>query len=263
MAALKLHYFDLPGRAEITRICLALGKVPHEARMNLLRLPAYVPCLLADCGALSDLQRGQVTSQTHMTVFFFAINRTQEVIYEYWTEWPREKAKMPFGQVPVLELEDGKMLAQSRAIECYVAKLAGLYPDDPLKAALADQAVFLSDIWESFAPTVRLPLESKIKAQEVVVNTKIREKLQHLTKLLLEKPGEYVAGDTLSYGDAAIYGNLCNLVSGFLPGVPKDLLDEYPVLKAFRNKIASIPAIKEHYEKHGEGYRAAFKPDVA
>ena len=45
-------------------------------------------------------------------------------------------------------------------------------------------------------------------------------------------------------------------------GVPPTLLDEYPVLKAYRNKIASVPAIKEYYDKHGEGYRAAFKSDA-
>ncbi len=45
-------------------------------------------------------------------------------------QWPELKPKMPFGQVPVLEV-DGKMLAQSSAMERYVAKLVGLMPEDP------------------------------------------------------------------------------------------------------------------------------------
>ncbi|EFJ52621.1 hypothetical protein VOLCADRAFT_102603 [Volvox carteri f. nagariensis] len=212
---LKLHYFGLPGRAETSRICLTIGKVPYE-----------------------------------------------DVIYEFKT-WQEHKAKMPFGQVPVLELEDGKMLAQSGAIERYVAKLAGLYPDDPLQAALADQAAFqMSDILELFTPTFQMSPEEKVKARQEILATKGKEKMLYLSKLL-ETSGEYVAGDKLSYGDIVIFATLSNLVSGFMDGVPKDLLDEYPVLKAFRNKIASIPAVKEHYEKHGEGYRAAFKPDAA
>ena len=47
-----------------------------------------------------------------------------------------------------------------------------------------------------------------------------------------------------------------------LPGVPHTLLEGYPVLKAFRNKIANEPGVKALYEKHGEGLRAAFKPDA-
>ncbi len=46
------------------------------------------------------------------------------------------------------------------------------------------------------------------------------------------------------------------------PGIPADLYNQYPVLKAFRNKIANEPAIKAYYEKNGEGMRAAYKPDA-
>ncbi|GLI67534.1 hypothetical protein VaNZ11_011748 [Volvox africanus] len=211
---LKLHYFGFPGRAEASRLCLAVGNVPYE-----------------------------------------------EVIYTQGT-WPEHKGQMPFGQVPVLEMEDGKMLAESLAIERYVAKLAGLYPEDPLQAALADQAAFLSDIWEVFAHTIYMPLSQKISVRRELLVTKIAPKLQNLSKLL-ETSGEYVAGGKLSYGDVVVFVNLCSLSSGILPGVPTDLLKDYPVLKAYRNRIACIPAIKEFYEKRGEGFRAAFKPDAA
>ncbi|GIM13523.1 hypothetical protein Vretimale_16620 [Volvox reticuliferus] len=149
-----------------------------------------------------------------------------------------------------------------RMSERYAAKLAGLYPEDPLKAALADQAAFLSDIWEVFAHTIYMPLAQKIAVRRELLVTKIAPKLQNLTKLL-ETSDEYVAGDKLSYGDIVVFVSLSSLISGILPGVPRDLLEDYPVLKAYRNRIASIPAIKEFYEKRGEGFRAAFKPDAA
>lgn len=40
------------------------------------------------------------------------------------------------------------------------------------------------------------------------------------------------------------------------------MLNEYPVLKAFRSKIASEPAVKAYYEKNCEGIRAFYKPDA-
>jgi glutathione S-transferase len=39
-----------------------------------------------------------------------------------------EKAKAPYGQFPVLEAADGSLLAQSQAIEKFLAKEAGLLP---------------------------------------------------------------------------------------------------------------------------------------
>ena len=39
-------------------------------------------------------------------------------------EWPKHKAEMPFGQMPVLE-EDGKQLGQSYAIARYLARKYG------------------------------------------------------------------------------------------------------------------------------------------
>jgi glutathione S-transferase len=90
--ALKLLYFPLPGRAEVTRLVLTYGGIPF--------------------------------TDQHVTE----------------KDWPDLKGKLPFGQVPVLEV-DGKQLAQSAAIERYVAKLAGLHPTDPWQAAKVDEAV--------------------------------------------------------------------------------------------------------------------------
>ncbi|KAG2488853.1 hypothetical protein HYH03_012649 [Edaphochlamys debaryana] len=210
---LKLHYFALPGRAEVTRLCLTIGGIPFED-----------------------------------------VHYTQET-------YPAFKAKTPFGQVPVLELEDGKMLAQSGAIDRYVAKLAGLYPEDPLDAAHADQAVFLlTDLMDLFGPTWSLPLEEKVKAREAIMAGKGKEKMGYLAKLVAG--GSYVAGGKLSFADLGVYAVLSSLTSGQYDGVSKTCLDEFPDLKAFRNKIASEPAVKAYYDKHAEGIRAAFKPDA-
>ncbi|KAJ3219827.1 hypothetical protein HDU67_009015 [Dinochytrium kinnereticum] len=70
--------------------------------------------------------------------------------------WPLEKPRTPYGQLPVLvELRDGKQtmqLAQSHAIERYLARKFGLVPEDPVKAAFAD-SVFeayndLNELWK-------------------------------------------------------------------------------------------------------------------
>ena len=59
-------------------------------------------------------------------------------------DWAAIKPTTPFGQVPVLYV-DSKPLAESAAIAAYAAKLGGLMPDDPWKAAKADEAFFFTD----------------------------------------------------------------------------------------------------------------------
>jgi glutathione S-transferase len=52
-------------------------------------------------------------------------------------EFARLKPTLPAGQLPILEV-DGVVYNQSKAIEQYAARRAGLYPLDPAKAVIAD-----------------------------------------------------------------------------------------------------------------------------
>ncbi|KAF1772400.1 Thioredoxin-like fold [Phytophthora cactorum] len=53
------------------------------------------------------------------------------------TDFVKLKPTLPFGQVPVLEL-DGTIYAQSMAIARYAAKIVGPYPNDALEALKVD-----------------------------------------------------------------------------------------------------------------------------
>lgn len=209
---IRLHYFELPGRAELTRIILAYGGIAYE---NVV------------------------------------IDRTT---------WPTVKTTMPFGQVPVLEV-DGKMLAQSSAIDRYAAQLAGLLPSDPWLAAKADELVaFLQEIGDVFRPSFSIKdPEEKLKARAELCAGPVKEKLSKLSSLLEANGGEYFVGNSLSYADLAVFSTLSMLVSGFLDGVPKSMLDDYPILKTHHNRIAALPKIAEHYQ-NAEGLRVSYKP---
>ena len=49
----------------------------------------------------------------------------------------KESGELPYGQVPALAV-GGKILGQSSAIMRYIGKATGLYPEDPVVAALVD-----------------------------------------------------------------------------------------------------------------------------
>uniref|UniRef100_A0A915PCD4 Glutathione S-transferase 1 n=1 Tax=Setaria digitata TaxID=48799 RepID=A0A915PCD4_9BILA len=55
-------------------------------------------------------------------------------------EWPALKSKTPFGHVPILEV-NGKVLAESHAIEKYLARKFGLLGADEWEAAKIDEIV--------------------------------------------------------------------------------------------------------------------------
>lgn len=178
--------------------------------------------------------------------------------------WPELKPTTPFGQVPVLQV-DSQMIAQSAAIDHYAAKLAGLVPTDPLAAALADQAYFfVEDVLQVLVPTFRIkdPEEQK-KARQELAQGALKEKLALLNKLVESRPGKYIAGDSLSLGDLAIFNNLSMMRSGLMAGLPADILDGFPALKSFRNDIASLPAVSAHYAKAQDDTRKnGYTPDV-
>lgn len=55
--------------------------------------------------------------------------------------------KNPAGQVPMLELDDGRVLAQSNAIIAYLARDSALLPTDPFERAKVDEWMF----WEQYS----------------------------------------------------------------------------------------------------------------
>ena len=56
-------------------------------------------------------------------------------------------ALSPMGQVPVIELDDGRALAQSNAIISYLAEGSALLPSDPFQRARVNELLF----WEQYS----------------------------------------------------------------------------------------------------------------
>lgn len=63
------------------------------------------------------------------------------------TKRPEFLAKNPMGQIPVVEFDDGRHLAQSNAIIRYLARGSALLPADPFLQAKIDEWMF----WEQYS----------------------------------------------------------------------------------------------------------------
>ena len=103
-----------------------------------------------------------------------------KVPYEYKRikrqEWPKEKKKFPFGQLPIMIIKD-KQYAHTHSLARFCALESKLYNNDKLKAMVIDQVLdWANEITNKIAPSIRAAMrdkdleKSKRLRKEFVVN---------------------------------------------------------------------------------------------
>jgi glutathione S-transferase len=165
-------------------------------------------------------------------------------------DWPSVKEQAPFHALPTLEV-DGELLTQSNAINRFVGKLAGLYPEDAWQAARCDEVMdAVEDIVMQVVVTFGIEDEAaKRAAREVLVAGPIRLYLTRLQEMLLARGGEYFADGRLTVVDLRVYVWVQNLRSGVLDHVPRDLVDRVaPALVEHHDRISAHPAVVAYYD---------------
>lgn len=162
-------------------------------------------------------------------------------------EFGEVKKTTPLGQVPTLFV-DGRQVTQCNAINRFVGKLAGLYPQDPVQALLCDEIMdALEDVSNKFVATFGLQGDALQQAREALVAGPMTQYLKWTESLL---DGQYFIGDSLSLADLKVFVWTSGLNSGFFDHIPTTLVEEVaPKLAAHHRLIASIPAISEYYSK--------------
>mmetsp|Transcript_72187 Transcript_72187/g.157386 ORF Transcript_72187/g.157386 Transcript_72187/m.157386 type:complete len:227 (+) Transcript_72187:131-811(+) len=225
MPSLKLTYFPFEGIAEKVRLAFAVTETPFED----FRVPRE--------------------------------------------EWPNLKETTPFGQIPVLEIteDDGKTkaLAESGAMLRYIArrfdKTGTLYPIDPESLAEVEEMLHLADdLWREVLPLFlmkngkqfKFGLPADWKEKDEVMSTLANHlatvefpKYMKSFTARLEKTGGYVCfADQMTIADLQ-WLPICRLFESQGMGtLPAGLMDPFPVVKAWMNKMYENPQIRKWYE---------------
>jgi len=188
-----------------------------------------------------------------------------------FTEWPQVKPTLPYGQLPVIDIND-ITINQSTDLLRYASKLAGLYPGDPLEALQVDSLI--SNMGQCFDDTVVKSMMSQAGKDEVLkMRTQFLDKKEgklgtFLAKLDLQigvSSTGYLFEFGLSGADLQLYQAICHLSMGTLDGIPKTYIrDNFDNLDKFRRKVASIEAISarfkdERHPLHNSVYTADFR----
>jgi len=164
-------------------------------------------------------------------------------------QWPATSKTLPLKQCPVLEV-DGVAITQSNAINRYVGKLTGLYPEDPYQALLCDEIMdAMEDLTTKVVATFSIKETEELRAaREALIAGPIKKYLTFLEQRLESAGGEYFADKRLTMADLKVMMSVRQLVSGVLDHIPKDTVSYIaPTIMAHFQRIMDQPKISTHY----------------
>ncbi|KAH6592946.1 hypothetical protein BASA61_004406 [Batrachochytrium salamandrivorans] len=164
------------------------------------------------------------------------------------------KQSYPFGQVPVLLVNDTIQIAQTHAILRYVGVLGGLYPDtDVQKAALVDQINFhISDIMTyAVASLHEQDADQKPKLCKIFVEEKAPAMLRSLDHVIEQHSGgKWAVGDSLTIADLSIYYAVEFLTSGPLSDLLTNISHTYARIFQVHHAVSTHPKVVQWEAAH-------------
>merc|ERR1719273_1767270 len=188
-------------------------------------------------------------------MFYYSDISFNDVVFP-WNQWPEEKVsdKIPFGQVPVLKTQDGRYISQSGSVSRYVAKLTGLYPSDPIEAALSDSIFEMAqDLTTQINRIANLYSDEKfIDERTKYFNPSLTDKLKNITRVLGVKP--FFGGNSPLYGDFLMLHVLEMII--FVKRSEKDNFALQPSLMQWMKRMKELPGICDYLQtrpKSGSG----------
>ena len=156
----------------------------------------------------------------------------------------------PFQAVPVLEV-DGRVISQSNTINRYLGKIAGLYPEDDLQAALCDEVMSaVEDLTHMVVATFEMEEEEKKAVRESLTAGPLSVYLKRFQQYLEDNGGEYFADNRLTIADLKMYVWVAGLRSGVMDYIPADIVETTaPLLNEHYERIHQHPKIAEYYSQ--------------
>ena len=159
-------------------------------------------------------------------------------------------AKNPLGRVPALELDDGRVLCETRAICSY---LEGLYPEPNLMGEGFEERAFIEMADRRVELHLFLPIANAVRHTHPALAVleqpqfkdfgasqadKFREPARWLDGVLARQP--YVAGERFTIADITAFCGL-EFARGMIKFKPGD--EGLAHLQAWRHRIAARPSV--------------------
>ncbi len=158
----------------------------------------------------------------------------------YNKEWSEVKFKVPFGQLPMLVVDQKHEICQSIAILTFIEKITGINISDPILNAKAN-AVMQSaqELFTPLNPAINFAVGDSFKKKKEDMMPFLNSRFKDLERALKDNDKKFYVGDKPQACDFAVYHHLD--LSKLLD--PK-LINKFPRLEKFIEDIESIESIK-------------------
>jgi glutathione S-transferase len=191
-------------------------------------------------------------------LLFLAAGQEYKETQLTFQEWPERKAQLPFKQAPVLEVtHSGKttVIAQSNAIERFIANKFNLFGKDDLERARVDMINEQSvDIFNALLPGYvaaymkSADLDFRKSELEKTLSETAPEKLKQIEVLFAANQKEssnsgFLVGDSLTYADLKLVSTY-----DWFRDRRDEILDKVPLLKEHFNTVRNHPKLKDRFE---------------
>ena len=155
------------------------------------------------------------------------------------TRTPAFLARNPNGRVPLIELEDGRVLVESNAILCWLAEGTGFVPADAWQRAQALSWMFFEQYsHEPYIAVARFirgwtPADSPRRAELPRLRERGHQALAVMERHLATHA--WFTGDAYGIADIALYAYTCVAPHGGIA------LDRYPAIRDWLSRVAATP----------------------
>ena len=175
-----------------------------------------------------------------------------KVPYEYKRikrrEWPMEKEKFPFGQLPIMIIK-GKQYSHTHTLARFCALESKLYNNDKLKAMVIDQVLdWANEITNKIAPSIRAAmrdkdLEKSKRLREEFVENDLLVWFSYLEKLFdKSSKKKKFFNDEFSIADIVAWRVIYWFYCGILDKIDNKFLEKFPLIQNFFKQMNSFKA---------------------
>lgn len=153
------------------------------------------------------------------------------------------KSQLPFGALPVFEVEGHGSFAETNAILRLIGRVHGLHPNDPWEGARHDAVMdACEELRQRVSATSRFSDAAEKKAaREALAAGYVPRWAQGVERLIGQGP--FIGGAKPAVADIKVYMLERALSSGIYDNIPATVLAPFKALKALAAGVANHPAV--------------------